>query len=237
MMDVYWILYTMFAFCVGPPLALFGYKLFKPMFAIVGFLCGFAVAVGLMHSFSSNPFIVMVGGTFGGLAGLLIANVCAFALIYLLGFQVGALIIGMPMMFVFKFFGIDHVLFLTLLYIVAIIAGLIGGTYATTGKRVVVIAWSSLTGALFVVFGLMMVLYHTAHQAAPASLGNLISYGSGHKPQHLLVLVIGIVLFIDSMRYQFRSTKGMPELDLSNPFRGLNTVGTSSGRRTKTRRF
>ena len=108
-MDVYWILFTLLAFCVGPPLALYGYKLFKPLFAVVGFLTGFGFALAVVHSITPNIAVVTIGGMCGGLAGLLIANMCAFALIYLLGFKVGALVIGLPMMAAFKFFHIEHV--------------------------------------------------------------------------------------------------------------------------------
>jgi hypothetical protein len=228
-MDVYWILFTFFAFCVGPPLALYGYKLFKPMFAIVGFLVGFAIAIGVINSLSGNVVIVSIGGFFGGLAGLLIANMCAFLLIYFLGFKVGLLLIGLPMMAAFNFFGIAHPLFLSLLYVVAVIGGLIGGTYANTGRRPVVIAWSSLTGSIFVVFGFMMLLYHRTYAQAPANLGSLIDFAVLFSPQHALIILVGIILFIDSLRFQFNTTRHLPPLDLSNPFGGLNAVGT--GRR------
>lgn len=232
-MDVYWILFTFFAFCVGPPLALFGYKLFKPMFALVGFLTGFGMAIGVANNLTPNLVVVTIAGVFGGLAGLLIANMCAFLLIYLLGFQVGAIVIGLPMLAAFSFFHIEHPLFLSILYVVAVIAGLLGGTYANTGRRVVVIAWSSLSGAMLVFFGFMMLLFHRTHGSAPSNLGNLIDFAGGFSPQHALILLIAFVLFIDSMRFQLSTTRHLPPLDLSNPFGSLNNVGTSrrQGRR------
>ncbi|HAR65168.1 MAG TPA: hypothetical protein DCR55_03015 [Lentisphaeria bacterium] len=226
-MEGFWKLYAIVGLLGGVPLSLWGYRFFRVILGPVGFFAGFLLGSWGGTLLNLSGWAALLMGLVLGTAGGLMSVATAAMVIYLFGAQVGGMIVGLPALVAIKLFDLS-LPFQVMAGLATFAAALAGGMYAWHFKRMVVILWSSVVGALCVWFGLFAAAANGA--GGVGSFGHIFNLSITLGTTSVLINLVCVVLLIDSILYQRKDSSGLPDLMLRNPLerRGKRSVGTGT---------
>jgi hypothetical protein len=122
----------------------FGYRIFRIMLGVYGFILGAVAGFGLVSSVASEETLwLLLGAVIGGLLGAALMVVFYFIGVFLVGGLAGALVADT----IGQFFGVD------LSWLVLIIAAVTAGVMALFFQRYAIILATTLSGAWTAVGG------------------------------------------------------------------------------------
>ena len=154
---------------VGAVQCFFGYRLFRVILGLSGFLFGGFLAGTLGYTFSQEEVVAILLGLVGGIAGAGLMAMLYFVGIFLFGAFLGGILGGA----LFTVIGIDPAP-VVLLLIPAVIAGVVALFY----QRLMIILSTGFGGAWSVVTG---IAYFVTGAGDPAKIDRLFNSGGGHS--------------------------------------------------------
>jgi hypothetical protein len=185
MLPVAWQLPAAIVLLVGGLIAcFFGYRLFRVVLAIYGFILGAMIASSLIGP--AESVTVLVAALVGGLIGAVVLTLAYFVGIALVGAALGALVVQA----VWAPFGAEPQ------PIVVILAAIVGAIGAVIFQRFVIIVSTALGGAWTMAAGLMALLGHRGAQAAAAGSDVWLLYPVNASSAQKWILVVWLVVGI-----------------------------------------
>jgi hypothetical protein len=178
------------AILIGALECFFGYKIFKTILGLIGFLIGAALGAGIAYAQSGDKIFTLLAGIVGGLigAGLLVA-------LYFVGvFLIGALLGGILVEMLYRLSNHDPVL------VVIITVAIIVGVIAVIFQKLMIIVSTSFSGSWMVVNGLA---YFFINAGSPTDIGTFLRSGGSNS---YIILLCAIALGIIGAVIQYRST-------------------------------
>ena len=149
-----------------------GYRLFRVVLAIYGFILGAAIASSIMGPGESTAMIV--GAVVGGLAGALLLNLAYFVGVALIGAAAGALLLhGLWARFAH---GDPHV------GLVVVVCAVLGAVIATNLQRWVIILATAFGGAWTLIVGASALMGDRAAKVAAATKDVWVFYPMNLEP-------------------------------------------------------
>ena len=171
-----------------------GYRLFRVVLAIYGFILGAAIASSIMGPGEGTAMIV--GAVVGGLAGALLLNLAYFVGVALIGAAAGALLLHA----VWARFGTGdpHV---------ALVVGcaILGAVIATNLQRWVIILATAFGGAWTLIVGASALMGDRAAKVAAVAKDVWVFYPLNLEPGRRWLLAVWIVLGIVGVVAQGRA--------------------------------
>ncbi|MFN2225619.1 MAG: DUF4203 domain-containing protein [Anaerolineae bacterium] len=172
----------------------FGYRIFRIMLGVYGFILGAVAGFGLVSSVASEETLwLLLGAVIGGLLGAALMVVFYFIGVFLVGGLAGALVADT----IGQFFGVD------LSWLVLIIAAVTAGVMALFFQRYAIIlattlsgAWTAVGGTFSLISGRDLQLRQVFALAAEERVGLAL----------WIVLVIWLVLAAAGIIVQLRTT-------------------------------
>ena len=174
----------------------FGYRLFRTVLAIFGFILG-ALAASSVFGIS-NTTLMVVAAIAGGLVGAFILITAYFVGVALVGAGLGAVIANL----LFSGGGRDPSVIVVVLFSVA---GAVGATYL---QRYFIIVGTSFGGAWTMIVGAMALVGNRAALRAAASGDVWVAYPLNPAPGERWVLYIWILLSLIGAGVQLGITGG-----------------------------
>ncbi|HEY3093651.1 MAG TPA: DUF4203 domain-containing protein [Vicinamibacterales bacterium] len=174
----------------------FGYRLFRTVLAIFGFILG-ALAASSVFGIS-NTTLMVVAAIAGGLVGALILITAYFVGVALVGAGLGAVIANL----LFSGGGRDPSVIVVVLFSVA---GAVGATYL---QRYFIIVGTSFGGAWTMIVGAMALVGNRTALRAAASGDVWVAYPLNPAPGERWVLYIWILLSLVGAGVQLGITGG-----------------------------
>lgn len=192
---------------IGIAFCFFGYRIFRILLAILGFLGGAlagvaaAQAIMLAQETAGNPTLYLIlGGVIGGIIGAVLLYFLYIVGIFLLGASLGAILAAA----IVRLLTNDQ----TALTVAVIGLGLLGGILAIVLQRVLIIIATSFSGAQAIVSGVTILL--NPRQGLPLATGPISSQFQGitapAPTMNIVALVAWLVLAIAGMVVQFAWT-------------------------------
>ena len=172
----------------------FGYRLFRLVLAVYGFILGALVASSIMGPSDTMPMVL--AAVVGGLAGALILNLAYFVGVALIGAAAGALLLHVVWPRVAS--GDPHV-FLVILVAVA------GAVAATSLQRIVIIVTTAFGGAWTVLVGVLALTGDKAARAAAAAGDVWVAYPLNPGPGREWVVWVWIALGLAGLVTQLKA--------------------------------
>lgn len=186
---------------VGAIQCFFGYRIFKFVLVLTGFIVGGALAGGIAYGNSPEPAVAVLIGLAGGLIGALLMAALYFVGIFLFGAILGG-VVGTAVFAAAQSNPEPMVL---------LILGIIGGVIALIFQKLMIILSTAFGGAWNVVTG---IAYFATGAIDPANVERLFRPGASHRFASILCwLVLGSVGVI----YQYRSVAMMKREKDSHP--------------------
>ncbi|MBI4661532.1 MAG: DUF4203 domain-containing protein [Verrucomicrobia bacterium] len=176
---------------VGVVQCFFGYRIFKVLLGVTGFVVGGGLAGWLAYANTQEPAIAIVAGLLAGFIGAALLVALYFVGIFLFGAILGGVVGG-------AVFAIaqTHPEPVVLLVFVAV-----GGVIALISQKLMIIVSTAFSGAWSVVLGIA----HIATGAvAPTSFEGLLRPGGRHR---VVMILCWLVLGAIGVIYQYRSAK------------------------------
>ena len=174
----------------------FGYRLFRTVLAIFGFIIG-ALAVSSVFG-TSNTTLMLVAALAGGLAGAFIMITAYFVGVALAGAAIGAVIANV----VFSARGHDPSVFVVILFSVA------GAVAATYLQRYFIIVFTAFGGAWTMIVGAMALLGNRAALKAATAGDVWVAYPLNPAPGQRMIVAVWIVLSLVGAGVQLGITGG-----------------------------
>ncbi len=174
----------------------FGYRLFRIVLAIFGFIFGGLMASSVFGL--SNTSMMLIAWVVGGLAGAFILIVAYFVGVALSGAAIGAVIANL----VFSFGSRDPSVFTVILFSVA---GAIGATYL---QRYFIIVFTAFGGAWTMIVGAMALVGDRSALKAATSGDVWVAYPLNPAPGQRWVLFVWILLSLIGAGVQLGITGG-----------------------------
>lgn len=174
----------------------FGYRLFRTVLAIFGFILG-ALAASSVFGIS-NTTLMLVAALVGGLIGAFILITAYFVGVALVGAGLGAVIANL----VFSSGGRDPSVFVVVLFS---IAGAVGATYL---QRYFIIVGTAFGGAWTMIVGAMALVGDRAALKAATSGDVWVAYPLNPAPGQRWVVYVWIVLSLLGAAVQLGITGG-----------------------------
>jgi hypothetical protein len=170
-----------------------GYRLFRVVLAIYGFILGAAIASSVMGP--SEGTAMIIGAVVGGLAGALLLNLAYFVGVALIGAAAGALLLHA----IWARFatGDPHVL-------VVVGCAILGAVLATNLQRWVIIVATAFAGAWTVIVGASALMGDRAAKVATATNDVWVFYPLNLEPGRQWLLAVWAVLGIVGVAVQLR---------------------------------
>jgi hypothetical protein len=177
----------------------FGYRIFRILLGVYGFLLGAAVGFVLAGVLFEGQgwWVSAVGALAGGLLGAALMAALYYVGVFVVGAVTGAMLAG----------AVGAALGVALPGIVTIVVAIVVGIAAIFFQRVVIVLATSLAGAWMAVIG-----GYALMAGQPFELGDLTRLPAPWQ-RSLLPLAIWLVLAIAGAVVQFRTTKGRDEKD------------------------
>lgn len=188
------VLVALAAIILGIINCFFGYRFFRFMLGVYGFLLGFGLGAALAQNLAEgNTIVLVVAGLIAGIIGALIMVFLYFVGVFIVGAVAGILLANA----LGSAFGWDTPL------LVAVIVGILVGIVALVLQRVVLILATAFSGAWAVVSGIVALV-----------TGQSLTLGGAFNPPDvgqwdamaLIPLVGWLVLGIVGAVFQFRTT-------------------------------
>jgi hypothetical protein len=179
------------AILIGALECFFGYRVFKTVLGLIGFLAGAILGAVIGYSLSGNRIVSILAGILGGFigAGLLVT-------LYFVGvFVIGALLGGILAEMLFTLFSRSSV------PVVIVVLAVIGGVLAVIFQKFMIIVSTSFSGAYLAVNGLAYLFNN------PGSSTDIWAILKGQGSHEFVVLLCVIVLGSIGMFVQYRSTR------------------------------
>jgi hypothetical protein len=174
----------------------FGYRLFRTVLAIFGFILG-ALAASSVFGIS-NTTLMLVAAVVGGLIGAFILIAAYFVGVALVGAGLGAVIANL----VFSGGGRDPSVFVVILFS---IAGAVGATYL---QRYFIIVGTAFGGAWTMIVGAMALVGDRAALKAATSGDVWVAYPLNPAPGQRWVLIVWLILSLIGACVQVGITGG-----------------------------
>ena len=174
----------------------FGYRLFRTVLAIFGFILG-ALAASSVFGIS-NTTLMLVAAVIGGLVGAFILIAAYFVGVALMGAGLGAVIANL----VFSGGGRDPSVFVVILFSVA---GAVGATYL---QRYFIIVGTAFGGAWTMIVGAMALVGDRTALKAATSSDVWVAYPLNPAPGQRWVLYVWILLSLIGAGVQVGITGG-----------------------------
>jgi hypothetical protein len=177
-----------------------GYKLFRVVLAVYGFILGAAIASSVMGPGEQTAMIA--GAVVGGLAGALLLNLAYFVGVALIGAAAGALLLHA----IWARFatGDPHVA-------IVVVCAVVGAVIATNLQRWVIIMATAFGGAWTLIVGVSALMGDRAAKVAAASNDVWVFYPLNLEPGRRWLLgawaVVGIAGAIVQSRGKVRKVK------------------------------
>jgi hypothetical protein len=177
-----------------------GYKLFRVVLAVYGFILGAAIASSVMGPGEQTAMIM--GAVVGGLAGALLLNLAYFVGVALIGAAAGALLLHA----IWARFatGDPHVA-------IVVVCAVVGAVIATNLQRWVIIMATAFGGAWTLIVGVSALMGDRAAKVAAASNDVWVFYPLNLEPGRRWLLgawaVVGIAGAIVQSRGKVRKVK------------------------------
>jgi len=162
----------------------FGYRLFRTVLAIFGFIVGGMLASSIFGA--SNTTMVLIGWFVGGLAGASILVFAYFLGVALAGASIGATAANL-------FFSVGNRDPRVLVVILCSVAGAIASMYL---QRYFIIVFTAFGGAWTMIVGAMGIIGDPAALRAAATGDVWVAYPLGPAPGQEWVVVVWIVLSV-----------------------------------------
>jgi len=134
---------ALLAVAIGVLYCFFGYRLFKIILGIAGFIWGAGLVGGVVFTLTQSTVIAIIAGVLGGALFAVLAVVLYYIGVFILGAYLG----GALSIFIMAFFGLATPVWLLLVLAIA------GGVVAVIFKRFMIIVASAFVGAWAIVFG------------------------------------------------------------------------------------
>ena len=174
----------------------FGYRLFRTVLAIFGFIIG-ALAVSSVFG-TSNTTLMLIAAIGGGLAGAFIMITAYFVGVALAGAAIGAVIANV----VFAARGHDPSVFVVILFSVG------GAVAATYLQRYFIIVFTAFGGAWTMIVGAMALMGSRDALKAAAAGDVWVAYPLNPAPGQRMIVVVWIVLSLIGAGVQLGITGG-----------------------------
>ena len=174
----------------------FGYRLFRTVLAIFGFIIG-ALAVSSVFG-TSNTTLMLIAALAGGLVGAFIMITAYFVGVALAGAAIGAVIANVA----FSVGGRDPSVFVVILFSVG------GAVAATYLQRYFIIVFTAFGGAWTMIVGAMALLGNRAALKAATAGDVWVAYPLNPAPGQRMVIVVWIVLSLVGAGVQLGITGG-----------------------------
>ena len=174
----------------------FGYRLFRTVLAIFGFILG-ALAASSVFGIS-NTTLMLVAAVLGGLVGAFILITAYFVGVALVGAGLGAVIANL----VFSTGGRDPNVFVVVLFS---IAGAVGATYL---QRYFIIVGTAFGGAWTMIVGAMALVGNRTALRAATTGDVWVAYPLNPAPGQRWVLLVWILLSLIGAGVQLGITGG-----------------------------
>jgi hypothetical protein len=177
-----------------------GYRLFRIVLAIYGFILGAAIASSMMGPGEGTAMIV--GAVVGGLAGALLLNLAYFVGVALIGAAAGALLLHA----VWTRFasGDPHVG-------VVVLCAILGAVIATNLQRWVIILATAWSGAWTLIVGASALMGDRAAKVAAATKDVWVFYPMNLEPGRRWLLAVWLLVAIAGVIVQARR-KAKPQI-------------------------
>ena len=172
----------------------FGYRLFRVVLAVYGFILGALVASSIMGPGDTMPMVL--AALAGGLSGALILNLAYFVGVALIGAAAGALLLHVVWPRVAS--GDPHVLLVVLVAVVGAVA-------ATSLQRIVIVVTTAFAGAWTVLLGALALTGDEAARAAAAAGDVWVVYPLNPGPGREWVMWAWIALGLAGLVTQLKS--------------------------------
>ena len=182
--------------CGGITSCFFGYRLFRTVLAIFGFILGALAASSLFGI--SDTSLMLIAAVVGGLVGAFILIAAYFVGVALVGAGLGAVIANL----VFSAGDRDPSVFIVILFSVA---GAVGATYL---QRYFIIVGTAFGGAWTMMVGAMALVGDRAALRAATSGDVWVAYPLNPAPGQQWVVAVWIVLSVIGAGVQLGITGG-----------------------------
>jgi hypothetical protein len=182
--------------CGGIISCFFGYRLFRTVLAIFGFIFGGLMASSVFGI--SNTSMMLIAWVVGGLAGAFVLIAAYFVGVALVGAGLGAVIANL----VFSAGDRDPSVFIVILFSVA---GAVGATYL---QRYFIIVGTAFGGAWTMIVGAMALVGDRAALRAATSNDVWVAYPLNPAPGQRWVVAVWIVLSLIGAGVQLGITGG-----------------------------
>ena len=178
----------------GTVACFFGYRFFRVVLGIYGFVLGALVTTSIMGP--ADPLPLLIGALVGGLVGALLLNLAYFAGVALVGAASGVFLLHL----VWPAFGTGdpHV-------IAVIVAAVLGAVGAIWVQRAVIVLGTAFGGAWTLLVGALALVGDGAAREAAASSRVWVVYPLDPAPGHEWVLWVWLALGAAGAIVQFRS--------------------------------
>ena len=178
---------------VGALQCFFGYRIFKFILGLIGFLLGGALAAAIGYGISQEEAVALLSGLVGGFIGAALMVLLYFVGVFLIGALLGG-VLGAVLFAVAES---------TPAPAVVLILAVIAGVVALIFQKFMIIVSTGFSGAWNVVTG---IAYFTTGAIDPTNIGGLFRSRGGHLYAIVLCwLALGIVGLI--VQYRTAPTK------------------------------
>jgi hypothetical protein len=170
-----------------------GYRLFRVVLAVYGFILGAAIASSVMGSGEHTAMIV--AAVVGGVIGAVLLNLAYFVAVALIGAAAGALLLHT----IWAYFasGDPHVAFV-------VVCAIAGAVIATNLQRWVIIVATAFGGAWTLIVGVSALMGNRAAKVAAASSDVWVFYPMNVEPGRRWLLAVWAVLGLVGVAVQSR---------------------------------
>jgi hypothetical protein len=185
---------------VGGLLACFaGYRLFRVVLGIYGFILGALLASSIMSP--GDPWPLLVAAVVGGLIGAVLLNLAYFVGVALLGAGAGALLVHLVSAQLGR--GDPHVA-------VVVIFAVVGAIAATQLQRYVIVFATAFGGAWTMLVGTLALLGDKTARVAAAANNVWVVYPLSPGPGRAWIVAAWIGLSLAGLFFQLRSGPARP---------------------------
>lgn len=183
---------ALFSIVFGLVTCFFGYRIFRVVLSILGFIVGASVGLALAADSAQTAqfFIALIGG----IIGAVLMNALYFLGIIIAGALLGALLVNLVLAAV----GVEpNAVFL-------IIGALVGGVIAMVLNKLMIILSTAFSGAAGIVYGLGLLIPGLGSFDPLGALGRM---NTARNEPSLLLLVAWIMLGIAGVGVQYRASE------------------------------
>lgn len=186
---------TAVVFVVGGLLTCFaGYRLFRFVLGLYGFLAGVIVATGAIGP--ANTWTLIMVGLVGGIVGAIVMVVAYFVAVGLIGAALAATLLN----FGWRFVGGEPPT------VIVVIVCVIGAVIALRAVRYVVVCGTAIAGSWTALVGALALTGNSKALMAASAPNIWIVYPIELVPANWMIVVGWIVLAIAGMVIQFKTT-------------------------------